>query len=105
MDTLEILTLAIREKKQISYEYFAPDRANGVRIGNPHAIFVSSADNVNIDIYKINGVKTDTTKPLPAWRQYKVKDIKNVVILNTAFSTAAGYNPTSKQYARAMIKI
>jgi len=105
MDTLEILALAIKEKKQISYEYYAPDRANGVRIGNPHAVFVSSANNVNIDIYKIHGVKTDPTKPLPAWRQYKVKDIKNVVILNTVFSTADGYNPTSKQYARVIVKI
>ena len=105
MDTLEILTLAIREKKQISYEYSAPDRANGARIGNPHAIFVSSADNVNIDIYKIDGVKTDPTKPLPAWRQYKVKDIKNVVILKTVFSTAEGYNPTSKQYSRVIVKV
>ena len=55
--------------------------------------------------FKIDGVKTDPAKPLPAWRQYKVKDIKNVVILDKVFSTADGYNPTSKQYARVIAKI
>ncbi len=105
MDTIEILTSAIQHKKQISYEYDAPDRAVGVRIGNPHAIFISTAENVNIDIFKLGGVKTDPAKPLPAWRQYKVKNIKNVVILDQNFSTADGYNPTSKQYARVIAKI
>lgn len=105
MDTIEILTSAIRQKKQISYEYSAPESKKGVRIGNPHAIFVSSSDNVNIDIYKLDGVRTDPTKLLPAWRQYKIKYIKNVIILNTVFSTAVGYNPTSKQYSRVIIKI
>lgn len=105
MDTLELLTSAIQQKKQITYEYDSPGRAVGVRIGNPHAIFISTAENVNIDIYKIDGVKTDPAKPLPAWRQYKVKDMKNVVILDKEFSTADGYNPTSKQYARVITKI
>jgi hypothetical protein len=105
MDTLEILTSAIQQKKQISYEYDAPERAVGVRIGNPHAIFISTSDNVNIDIYKISGVTSDPTKPLPAWRQYKVQNIRNVVILDTVFTIAPGYNPTSKQYARVIAKI
>ncbi|MFP5042916.1 hypothetical protein [Parasediminibacterium sp. JCM 36343] len=105
MDTIELLISAIEQKKQVSYEYDSPGRAVGVRIGNPHAIFISKAENVNIDIYKTDGVKTDPTKPLPAWRQYKIKDIKNVVILDKGFSTADGYNPTSKQYARVLALI
>jgi len=105
MDTIELLTSAIQQRKQISYEYDAPDRAVGVRFGNPHAIFISTAENVNIDIYKLDGVKTDPSKPIPAWRQYKVKGIKNVIILDIGFSAAEGYNPTSKQYDRVIAKI
>lgn len=105
MDTIDILTSAIRQKRQISYEYNSPGRATGVRIGNPHAIFVSTSDNVNIDIYKVDGVKTDPSKPLPAWRQYKVKEISNVTILDKEFTVAEGYNPNSKQYARVIAKI
>lgn len=105
MDTIDLLTSAIQQRKQVSYEYESPGRVIGVRIGNPHAIFISTAGNVNIDIFKIDGVKTDPSKPLPAWRQYKVKDIKNVIILDKPFVTADGYNPTSKQYARVIAKI
>ena len=105
MDTIELLTLAIQQKKQVSFEYDSPERAVGVRFGNPHAIFISTADNLNIDIYKLDGVRTDTTKIIPAWRQYKVKDIKNVIILDQEFSPAVGYNPTSKQYSRVIAKI
>ena len=105
METLEILILAIQQKKQISYEYESEGRAIGVRIGNPHAIFTAKTENVNIDIYKIDGVKTDLTKSLPAWRQYKTKHISNVKILDAEFLTADGYNPTSKQYIRTIEKI
>lgn len=105
MEVLEILKLAISQQKQISYEYEAPGRAIGVRIGNPHAIFISTANNVNIDIHKISGVKTDPSKLLPDWRQYTVLNIRNVVILENGFSIAKGYNPNSKQYSRVIAKI
>jgi hypothetical protein len=105
MDTMELLTLAIQQKKQISYEYDSSEREVGVRFGNPHAIFISKADNVNIDIYKLDGARTDKTKDLPAWRQYKVKNIKNVIILDQEFTSAVGYNPTSNQYSRVLSKI
>jgi hypothetical protein len=105
MEIIEILTLAIQKKKQISYEYELEGKAVGVRIGNPHAIFISSAENVNIDIHKIDGVRTDPSKELPAWRQYKVKHMVNVKILEPDFLIAEGYNPTSKQYTRVIAKI
>jgi hypothetical protein len=107
MDTLDILIKAIQLQKSISYEYNAPGRAIGVRFGNPHAIFVSTTENVNIDIFKIDGVKTDPSKPIPAWRQYKVKHMENVSILvdDNEFEIAVGYNPTSKQYANVIAKV
>jgi hypothetical protein len=105
MDTIEILASAIQQKKQISYEYFSPGRAVGTRIGNPHAVFISTAENLNIDIFKVDGVKSDPAKPIPAWRQYKLKDLRNVVVLDEVFMTADGYNPTSKKYSRVIAKV
>jgi len=104
METIEILTLAIRQKKQIQYEYDLPGKAVGIRIGNPHAIFISSAEKINIDIYKLDGVRSNS-KSIPDWRQYTVKHIRNVVILDSQFSTAINYNPLSKQYNRVISKI
>jgi hypothetical protein len=104
MEIIEILLLAIKQKKQIRYEYDLPGRAIGTRIGNPHAIFISSTEKINIDIYKHNGVCSDL-KPIPAWRQYTIKHIRNVVILDEEFTVAIGYNPISKQYNRVIAKI
>ncbi|OGU40120.1 MAG: hypothetical protein A2X61_06970 [Ignavibacteria bacterium GWB2_35_12] len=106
MDTLELLKKAIELRKPITYEYNAPDRAIGPRLGNPHAIFISTSGNMNIDIYKLDGVRSTPDK-LPAWRQYKVKNIENVIIHveENIFEIAPGYNPVSKQYSRVIKKI
>lgn len=107
MNNLELLKKAIQLQKPISYEYNAPDRAVGLRFGNPHAIFISTSRNINIHIYKTNGVKTDPTKPLPDWREYIVKYITNITILvgHASFKVANGYNPNSKMYSRVIAKI
>jgi hypothetical protein len=106
MEWIEVLTEAIRLKKPISYEYEAPERAIGIRYGNPHAIFISTSGNVNIHIYKTGGVSSDT-KPIPCWKEYKVVQIRNVVLLaiEPAFDIATGYNPISKLYLRMIAKI
>ncbi len=105
MDVIEILTLAIQQRKRIRFEYELVGRAVGARIGHPHAIFISTADNINIDIHKIDGLRTAPIKDFPHWRQYKIKHIVNVIILEEEFTVADGYNPNSKQYARVISKI
>ncbi|MFP9098213.1 hypothetical protein ACLI09_04105 [Flavobacterium sp. RHBU_24] len=104
MEVIDILKLAIVQKRQISYEYELEGKAIGIRFGNPHAIFISKAENINIDIYKNGGVRS-CKKPIPDWRQYKVKHIKNVFILEQEFVEAKGYNPNSIQYSRVIAKI
>lgn len=107
MEIIDILKTAISLKKPISYEYVAENRVIGVRYGNPHAIFIATTGNVNIDIYKTGGVSSDETKPLPGWRQYKLKHIVNVIINEDLpeFEIASGYNPNSRQYSRVIAKI
>lgn len=105
MTIIELLELAIKEKRQISYEYELEGRAIGTRYGDPHAIFISSRNNINIDIYKQDGVCTNPGKKIPDWRQYTVKHIRNVTILENSFTQASGYNPNSSQYSKIIIKI
>ncbi len=105
MNTIELLISAIKQKRQISYEYHLQGRAEGVRIGNPHAIFEATSGNINIDIFKIDGVRTEPQKPLPEWRQYTVKHLRNVVILDEVFSIADGYNTYSNQYTKVIFKL
>ncbi|MCK9398524.1 MAG: hypothetical protein M0Q51_00835 [Bacteroidales bacterium] len=106
MDTIEILKTAIEQRKPISFQYNAADRAVGIRFGNPHAIFIASTDNVNIHIWKTGGVSSDLTKPLPAWREYKIKHIIGIKIIEDqgTFELADGYKPNSPMYKRAIAR-
>jgi len=106
MDTLEILTKAIQQRKPISFEYNIEGRAIGLRYGNPHAIYLSSTDKVNIHIWKTGGVKTDPAQNLPTWRTYSIKHIENITIFEDQenFSLAVDYKPNSPMYSRALAK-
>ena len=106
MDTLEILKTAIAMRKQISYKYNLEGRAIGIRYGNPHAIYLSSTDKVNIHIWKTGGVKSDD-KPIPDWRAYSIKYMEEITILEDQpdFPIANGYKPNSPMYSRAIAKI
>lgn len=106
MNTLEILKTAIEMRKPIRYKYNKEGRAIGIRYGNPHAIFLSSADNVNIDIWKTGGVKSDD-KPIPDWKVYTIKHMEEITILEDQpdFPIADGYKPNSPKYSRAIAKV
>mgnify|MGYP000132528555 CR=1 FL=1 len=108
MECLDIIKKAIQLRKPFHYEYHAPDHVAGIRIGHPHAVFIHpTSGNVNMDIWKIGGVSSNPSKILPGWQQYRVEFIRNVVILEDeeCFESADGYNPHSKQYIKAIIKL
>ena len=107
MDTLEILTQAINSRKPISFKYNLEGRAIGLRFGNPHAIYLSSADKVNIHIWKTDGVKTDPTQILPTWRTYSILHIEEITIFEDQpnFNLAPDYKPNSPMYSRALAKV
>lgn len=106
MEVLKILKEAIKLRKPIIYEYQALGRARGLRYGNPHAIFISTSGNKNIDIYKTDGVSTNSSK-LPGWREYNIKNIISVKILHelSEFEIALGYKPHAERYNTAITKI
>ena len=106
MDTIEILKKAIKERKSISYQYNASSSISGVRFGDPHAIFISSKDNINMHVWKTGGDNLSTSKSLPSWREYLVKNIFDVKILENKgkFELAEGYNPNSPSYKRIIVR-
>lgn len=107
MDILGILTTAIKMRKPISFKYNLEGRAVGLRYGNPHVIYLSSSDNVNIHIWKTDGVKTDPKQELPTWRTYTIKHIEDITILEDQpnFNLAPDYKPNSPMYSRAIAKV
>ena len=93
-------------RKPISYKYNKEGRANGIRYGNPHAVFLSSANNINIDIWKTSGVRSDD-KPIPDWKVYTIKHMEEITILEDQpdFPITDGYKPNSPKYERAFAKV
>lgn len=108
MKALEILTEAIKNKKQIEFEYNKSGHPKGKRQGNPHALYIHSrnTNNISIDIYQTNGISSNPSS-IPGWRPFLLEHIENIEILNNldSFKIAKGYNPYSTRYQRVIEKI
>ncbi len=107
MTTIETLIEAINQRKSISFEYNKEGSANGLRFGNPHAVFLASTDEVNIHIWKTGGVNTDPKKLPPIWKTYSVKNLENITIIQDTkkFDIAIDYKPNSPMYTKAIAKV
>ncbi|OGF33559.1 hypothetical protein A2223_02295 [Candidatus Falkowbacteria bacterium RIFOXYA2_FULL_35_8] len=94
---------AIKNKKMISFTYIEKEALRDIRRAAPHAFFVSTAGNKNVDAFQYDGYSKKGS--LPAWRQFTIDNIRDLVLLDENFEVAHGYNPYSKQYDRAICKI
>lgn len=107
MDTLTLLQKAIENQKSIEFRYLKPGKANGVRYGDPHAIFMHpSTNNTTVDIFQTGG-DSETKQRIPDWRPFILEFIKEIKILNINFDIAKGYesNPTSGKYTKIIAKV
>ena len=86
MTNLDILIKAIKNRKPVSFEYNKPGKTPGLRIGNPHAVFIftSKADekSTKIHIVQTSGVSdTKDEKPFPDFRMFNIEDLSDLTIL------------------------
>jgi hypothetical protein len=98
------LTRAIKEKKQITFEYHHPDKPDkwGKRVGNPHAIYIHQDSHDRVDIIQISGVGTnDPNLPKP----YLLEYIQNVGITNNSFTVCSNFNSNAPRYLKKLIDI
>lgn len=112
MNTQEKIIEAITNKKPISFKYIKPEKVQGERIGNPHAIFTFTSLNwvksIKVHIVQTAGVSDSRIeKPFPDFRMFDLSDINDVVILNdqSVFSPDPKYNSTWDGYCDAIVKI
>lgn len=98
-----LLEQAIRQQQPISFMYMKPGKAQGFRVGNPHALYVSKKNEILCDVYQTSG---DTDEyDLPSWRQFTIDDLENVSLLKGTFSVAPGYNRYSDRYSNYIVRI
>lgn len=100
MNTLETLIEAISKKQQISFEYKKEGKVQGVRFGDPYAVFIFTAKNTRIQSTKVHIVQTggvsDTIgkDEYGVFRMFNIEDLNNVVIL----SDRKPFEPFHKDY-------
>ncbi len=99
MNNQQILIEAIDNRKLISFYY----ENQPIKRAAPHAIYVSTAGNENLDAYQYDGYSQSGN--LPDWRNFLLSKIQNLEILGENFEIAPGYKSYSQKYNRAIHKI
>lgn len=126
MTVIEKLTKAIENRKPIEFEYNKPGKIPGKRIGNPHALYIFSYKDpkkesvTKLDLVQEDGVSdSELEKPFPDFRQFFLKDLSNIEILENAsefkplyekLNPETGemekrYNPESDYYKNVIAKV
>lgn len=105
-----ILSQAIKERKPIQFVYNKPGKTQGVRVGNPHAVFYyttkAGITSLKVHIAQTSGA-TDSGTQLPSFRMFDVDDIIIEKILKNepAFDVHHDYNPLWSGYSKIVIML
>ena len=99
MDIQNTLIQAIKQRKFINFIY----KNDPIRKVSPHAIYISSAENKNLDAYHIDGYSESGN--FPPWRNFKLSEMRNIEILSEQFEIAEGYKSDSPKYNNYIYKI
>ncbi|QIC11917.1 WYL domain-containing protein [Morganella morganii] len=108
--SLQLLEKAILERKSISFEYNKTGKTLGVRIGNPHAIFIFKAkdgrESTKVHLVQVDGV-TDSEPNFPDFRMFNIEEITNVAIIDSdiPFDIDSKYNPVWAGYDNVIAKV
>lgn len=99
MNNEQILIEAIDNRKLVNFIY----EEQPIRRAAPHAIYISSAGNENLDAYQFDGYSQSGN--LPDWRNFLLSKIHDLEILKEKFEIAQGYKSYSSKYNKSVHKI
>lgn len=99
MTILDTLITAIRQRKPISFEYNKVGKVEGIRIGNPHAVFIftskAGVTSTKIHLVQTGGVSdTLESSPFPDFRMFNIEDLSNVNLIEDG----PGFEPYYEKY-------
>jgi len=106
-NTKDLLCEAIGNKNIITFGYEKEGDPTGIRIGNPHSVFIHrTTGNITVDVYQVDGV-SKTGHKIPGWRPFLLKYITNLEIRDEVFDVSDEYEatPDSGKYDNALCKI
>ncbi len=108
--SLQILKEAIEAQKPISFQYNKPGKTPGIRIGNPHAVWVmrkkDGTESTKVHIVQTEGV-SDSGQELPSFRMFDLEVLSQVEILDdrNSFDISEQYNPEWDGYSFVIAKV
>jgi hypothetical protein len=107
---MDILRDAIERQKSVSFHYVNPKKplnSTEACIGNPHAVYATAPGNINVDLYQTSGAILPDGAVFPAWRDYALKYMVDLIILEDLppFTPAQDYKTGNRKYDRKFIKI
>lgn len=108
--TLENIKLAIEKRSSISFEYNKLGKISGIRIGNPHAVFMMTkkdgSQSTKVHIVQISGV-SDNRQEFPSFRMFDLSEISYVQLIDNSapFKIHEDYNSEWDGYNYAIAKV
>lgn len=88
MNNIDLLIQAINSKKPISFEYNKPGKTAGLRIGNPHALYIFTPkdetlpNSTKLDLVQMSGVSDSKTgEGYSDCSQFDVQYLSNITVL------------------------
>ncbi|OGG89370.1 hypothetical protein A2592_01335 [Candidatus Kaiserbacteria bacterium RIFOXYD1_FULL_42_15] len=99
MNNEQILIEAIDNRRLVNFSY----ENQPIRRAAPHAIYISTAGNKNLDAYQFDGYSQSGN--LPDWRNFLLDKIQSLEISTENFEIARGYKSHSPKYNRSIHKI
>lgn len=89
---------AIEQRKTIRLIYKGTER-----IVEPHLLGISTTRKETLSGYQTGGYSSSGS--LPDWRQFIIKDIDSVEILDEAFNIRPGYNPNDSKMIEILFRV
>jgi len=108
--SLSELKRAIEAQKPISFTYNKAGKTPGVRIGNPHAVWVmrkkDGSESTKVHVVQVSGV-SDSGQKFPSFRMFDLNEIDNVSMNDNAeqFVVSEDYKPEWTGYTCVLAKI
>lgn len=109
MNTLDNLRVAIQHRRPIKFTYDKPGKTQGIRIGNPHAIYENitktGVKSIKVDIAQTSGA-SDSQAPFPSFRMFDLDGLSIHEVDSLAvFQIHPDYNRDGDRYLNSIEKI
>lgn len=98
---LQLLTMAIREKRCVAIRYH--DQRH-VRVVEPHAIYTHESGELMMDAFQTRGYSS-SGRPPPFWRPFRLKKIGAISLLKENFETRLreGFSHGKDKYRNGLV--